>query len=96
MAGIENALPLATAPTSVKMAVNLGGLKMKNPVTVASVMHKGSYADVPQAYAFVMDWVESNGCRVTESPRESYIDGIWNQADEADWLTEIQVPIEQA
>ena len=36
MAGIENALPLATAPTSVKMAVNLGGLKMKNPVTVAS------------------------------------------------------------
>ncbi len=67
-----------------------------NPVTVASVMHKGSYADVPQAYAFVMDWVESNGYRVTESPRESYIDGIWNQADEADWLTEIQVPIEQA
>ena len=67
-----------------------------NPVTVASVMHKGSYADVPQAYAFVMDWVESNGYRVTESSRESYIDGIWNQADEADWLTEIQVPIEQA
>lgn len=67
-----------------------------NPVTVASVMHRGSYANVPEAYAFIMDWVEQNGYRVTESPRESYIDGIWNQADEADWLTEIQVPIAKA
>ncbi len=65
-------------------------------VRVASVMHKGSYADLPQAYAFVMQWVEQNGYRVSDSPRESYIDGIWNKKDEADWLTELQVPIEKA
>ncbi len=64
-----------------------------NAVTVASVMHKGSYENLPQAYAFIMDWVEKNGYRVAEAPRESYIDGIWNSKEEADWLTEIQVPI---
>lgn len=62
-------------------------------VTVASVMHRGSYADLPQAYAFAVDWVEKNGYRIAATSRESYIDGIWNSTDEADWLTEIQIPI---
>ena len=44
----------------------------------------------------MLDWVEKNGYRIVESPRESYIDGIWNQSEEADWLTEVQVPIEKA
>lgn len=66
------------------------------PTTVASVMHKGSYDGIPEAYAFALDWVEKNGYRIVDNPRESYIDGIWNQTDEADWLTEIQIPIEKA
>ena len=28
--------------------------------TVVSVMHRGSYADLPRAYAFAMEWVERN------------------------------------
>ena len=64
-------------------------------VTVASVMHRGSYADLPRAYAFAMDWIEQNGYRASGLARESYIDGIWNCADESQWLTEIQVPIEK-
>ncbi|MGI6106236.1 MAG: MerR family transcriptional regulator [Raoultibacter sp.] len=62
-------------------------------VTVASILHQGSYQNMPQAYAFIMDWVEKNGYKVAERPRESYIDGIWNQSDESKWLTEIQVPL---
>ena len=65
-------------------------------VRVASVMHRGPYADLPQAYAFAMDWVEQNGYRPAGLARESYIDGVWNQKDEADWLTEIQIPLEKA
>ncbi|MEF9876716.1 MAG: GyrI-like domain-containing protein [Gordonibacter sp.] len=65
-------------------------------VTVAAVMHKVAYVDFPQTYAFVMDWVEKNGYRVAESPRESYIDGVWNNTSEENWLTEIQVPLEKA
>lgn len=63
--------------------------------TVVSVMHSGSYADLPRAYAFAMDWIEQNGYRVAGFARESYIDGIWNCADESQWLTEIQVPVEK-
>jgi effector-binding domain-containing protein len=40
-----------------------------------------------------MKWIEENGYQITESPRESYIDGIWNKENEEDWLTEIQIPI---
>ena len=30
---------------------------------------------------------------VSDNPRESYIDGIWNKENESDWLTEIQIPV---
>ncbi len=63
-------------------------------VTVVSVMHKGAYENLGQAYAFVFRWIEENGYETTgEPPRESYIDGIWNKPDVKDWLTEIQVPV---
>ncbi len=65
-------------------------------VTVASVLHKGPYEKIGSAYAYVMQWVEQRGYRVTGNIRESYIDGVWNKDSEEDWLTELQVPIERA
>ena len=62
-------------------------------VQAVSVMHKGSYEGLSQAYAFIFKWIEENGYTVTDFPRESYIDGIWNKESEADWLTELQVPV---
>lgn len=62
-------------------------------VTVVSVMHKGEYQGFPQAYAFAFKWIEQNGYAVSGNPRESYIDGIWNKEDPAEWLTELQIPI---
>lgn len=62
-------------------------------VTALSVMHKGPYPKLGEAYAFALKWIEDNGYQVTEPPRESYIDGIWNKENEADWLTELQFPI---
>ena len=62
-------------------------------VKVVSVLHKGPYAELGQAYAFAAKWVKENGFAVADSPRESYIDGIWNKDSEEDWLTEIQIPI---
>ncbi|MBS5931572.1 MAG: MerR family transcriptional regulator [Clostridiales bacterium] len=61
--------------------------------TVVSVMHRGRYQDFGLAYAYAFDWIEKNGYIVTDNPRESYIDGIWNKEDEKDWLTEIQIPV---
>jgi DNA-binding transcriptional MerR regulator len=62
-------------------------------VKAATVFHKGSYEGLRQAYAFIMNWIEENGYKMADNPRENYIDGIWNKDNEEDWLTEIQVPI---
>lgn len=63
------------------------------PVTAVSVMHKGPYSNLNEAYAFALKWVEENGYQVGGCPRESYIDGIWNKETEAEWLTEVQIPV---
>ncbi|MDR5658858.1 MerR family transcriptional regulator [Serpentinicella sp. ANB-PHB4] len=59
----------------------------------ACVLHKGPYNTIGMAYGAVMKWIEENGYEVSDLPRESYIDGIWNKETSEEWLTEIQVPI---
>ncbi|WP_243176844.1 GyrI-like domain-containing protein [Clostridium gasigenes] len=56
-------------------------------------MHKGSYAVLANAYAFAFKWIEDNGYILGDSPRENYIDGIWNKESEDEWLTELQIPV---
>ena len=63
------------------------------PATVVSVLHKGAYAGLSQAYSYAFQWIEENDYEEADNPRESYIDGIWNKESEEDWLTELQIPI---
>ncbi|MDR0978527.1 MAG: MerR family transcriptional regulator [Lachnospiraceae bacterium] len=58
------------------------------------VMHQGAYTTLNKAYAYLVKWCEENNYKLSDSPRESYIDGIWNKDTEEEWLTEIQFPIE--
>jgi DNA-binding transcriptional MerR regulator len=78
-----------------KMGVDVGNIKFKkiNSVTAVSVMHKGSYSKLGEAYSYVFKWIEDNEYSVIDHPRESYIDGIWNKEMEEDWLTELQIPV---
>jgi DNA-binding transcriptional MerR regulator len=62
-------------------------------VTAVSVLHKGAYERLSQAYAYAFKWIEENGYMVADNPRESYIDGIWNKENKEEWLTELQVPV---
>lgn len=61
----------------------------------ACVYHRGPYRTIGGSYKAVMGWIAQNGYEVADSPRESYIDGIWNKDSEDDWLTEIQVPVKK-
>lgn len=61
--------------------------------TAACILHKGPYSTIGKSYETLFSWVERNGYEVADDPRESYIDGVWNKEDPADWLTEIQVPV---
>lgn len=47
--------------------------------TAACVLHKGSYKELPKAYAAVLKWIEENEFQMVDNPRESYIDGVWNK-----------------
>ena len=67
--------------------------KEMDPITVVSVFHKGGYDSLSEAYAFTFKWIDDNGYSMTDCPRESYIDGIWNKDSEGDWLTELQIPV---
>ncbi len=62
-------------------------------LTVVSVMHKGAYSGLREAYAYAFRWIDDNNYTITDNPRESYIDGIWNKDNEEDWLTELQIPV---
>jgi DNA-binding transcriptional MerR regulator len=63
--------------------------------TAACVLHKGSYEEIPKAYAAVLRWIEDNGYEMIDYPRESYIDGDWNKDTPEEWLTEIQFPVQK-
>jgi len=78
-----------------KIGKETGDIKFKKveSVSAVSVMHKGAYAVLANAYAFAFKWIEDNGYIIGDSPRESYIDGIWNKESEDEWLTELQIPV---
>jgi DNA-binding transcriptional MerR regulator/effector-binding domain-containing protein len=59
----------------------------------ACALHQGPYSSLGASYATLFDWIERNGWEADGPTRESAIDGIWNQDDPADWLTEVQVPV---
>lgn len=80
-----------------KFGNEVGDIKFKKIESVQGlcVMHKGAYRDLNKAYAYAFKWMEENNYELVESPRESYIDGIWNKENEEDWLTEVQFPIKE-
>lgn len=58
-----------------------------------SILHRGPYRKLPDAYAFAYQWMEVNGYQKTGCPRNSAIDGFWNKDSEEEYLTEIQIPV---
>ncbi len=65
------------------------------PVTALCTYHQGCYDNLKDAYSFLLNYIEKNHYEILEAPRERYIDGIWNQKEERNWLTEIQIPIKK-
>ena len=62
-------------------------------VRAACVFHKGSYGTFGESYEAVLKYIEENVYEIAGPIRESYIDGVWNKDEEAQWLSEIQVPV---
>ena len=71
-----------------------GGLYFRTlpEIQAACIFHKGSYHTFAESYETVLKYIEENGYEIAGEIRESYIDGVWNQDEESQWLSEIQVP----
>ena len=68
--------------------------KKINTVKTVCIYHKRSYKTLSSAFCFILDYVNKNNLTIINNPREKYIDGMWNEDNEEDYLTEIQIPIE--
>lgn len=64
-------------------------------ITAISVEHKGSYTNLPKAYSFATNYVKEKGYKIVGAIREVYIRGCWDEENEENYLTEIQIPIEK-
>ncbi len=73
-------------------------LKFKEiePITAVSVLHRGGYDTLRDAYLFAVNWMREHGYELFGEPRERYINGAWNCEEESKWLTELQLPVRKA
>lgn len=62
-------------------------------ITAISIEHKGSYANLPKAYSYATRYVKEKGYKIAGALREVYIHGCWDEENEDNYLTEIQIPI---
>lgn len=63
-------------------------------ITAISVEHKGPYTNLSKAYAFALNFVKDKGYKIAGPIREVYIHGCWDEENEENYLTEIQIPIQ--
>ena len=84
---------LCEAVTEAREASGVLQFKTMPAITAACLYHKGPYSTLAASYEAVLTFIEENGYTIGGPIRESYIDGIWNKTDDAEWLTEIQIPI---
>ena len=87
---------LCEAVTEAREASGALQFKTMPAITAACLYHKGPYSTLAASYEAVLTFIEENGYAIGGPIRESYIDGVWNKTDAAEWLTEIQIPIQKA
>ena len=61
----------------------------------ACIVYQGSYREMPAAYQFLIQWIESNQMEIIGPNREFYIEGGEEQDNES-YVTEIQFPVAKA
>jgi effector-binding domain-containing protein len=63
--------------------------------TVASLVHKGPYDTINEAYQALMAWCESNGYELVGPDREVYLTGPGDTKNPEEYVTELQQPVKK-
>ena len=67
--------------------------KTLEEITAISVVHRGEYENLRDAYAYAIEWASKNGYAICGDARERYVKGSWNCKDVSEWITELQIPV---
>jgi effector-binding domain-containing protein len=104
---VETATPIgAPLPSTERIKVR----ELPGVETMACVIHQGSYDTLGQAYSALLTWIETNGYRIVGPNREVYLRCPDNDYDDpvaygydnyvaddpAEYVTEVQFPVEKA
>ncbi len=91
----ESGIFIEYAQSVDRMGVDTEIIKFKEiePITAISVIHRGTYDNLRDAYLFAVRWARENGYTFEGEPRERYIHGEWDRSNEAEWVTELQLPV---
>lgn len=94
---LEMDAPLRGLPSGAVISTNgeASGFRQLPPSdSVASVIHRGSYETILQAYAAIGAWIEGGGYKIAGPCREIYL--YHDRANPSGHLTEVQFPVEKA
>ena len=69
--------------------------KQIEPILAISVIHRGAYDTLRDAYLFAVKRAGEMGYALAGEPRERYIHGAWDRENESEWVTELQLPIKE-
>ena len=61
----------------------------------ATTIHHGAYAELPDAYAALEQWIESEGWAVGDPPWECYLTDPTEHPDPKDWKTQVFWPVKK-
>jgi predicted transcriptional regulator YdeE/DNA-binding transcriptional MerR regulator len=67
---------------------------LRGAATMACTVHRGPFDMLGEAYNALTLWMQANGYRITAPNREIYWQGAGPDVDPADYVTEIQFPVE--
>ena len=62
----------------------------------ACTIYKGPYEGITEAFSALITWIEGNGYKITGPDREHYLVSPGDTQDPAEYVTEIQFPVEKA
>jgi effector-binding domain-containing protein len=88
-ADIEVAVPVTGRISIEDPSVEVRNLK---PLKVASLVHKGSYESIGEAYEKIMGYVRDEELEITGPMMDLYLNDP-NTVNPDDILTEIQIPV---
>jgi effector-binding domain-containing protein len=63
---------------------------------IASVVYKGAYEDISEAYVALMTWIENNGYQIDGPNREIYLTDPNKVKNPGENVTEVQFPVKKA